>query len=187
MRVTVGRAIIAVICVVLLISILLYLRYTKWGALPYAARQALENGEEFELLSLEPTILRKDGKDAFHRWKILGRMQITNQTARSAIVREFVSGVGYRAPYNCFDPRHAIRVTWKGVTHDFVICFECQQVEWFRGADESKWILINGDPEPPFDSILRRNGIPLAPKDMMTTYETEKDTSGSEGNPADPR
>jgi len=182
MKIIRRNVIIASACSVLIVLLLLYLVYVKWGALPFAARQALENGEEFELLSLEPTSTDRD--DSFHHWKILGTMQINDLATRKAIIEEFVAGVSRNvSAYSCFDPRHGIRVTWKGVTHDFVICFHCQQIEWYHGSHEAKWILITGDPESAFDAILKRAGIPLAPKDMMATEDLENGTQGTDGNP----
>jgi hypothetical protein len=181
MKITRRSVIIASACIVLIVLLLLYLGYIKWGALPFAARQALENGEKFELLSLEPTIQRTNTPDSFHGWKILGRTQIPDQTKRAEIVKEFISGVHHTSPFHCFDPRHGIRVRWKGVNHDFVICFHCRQIEWYCGSNEPKWILITGDPESAFDAILKRARIPLAPKDMMATQGLENSKHETDG------
>src|SRR5215470_6841582 len=93
----------------------------------------LEKGEQFELLSLSPDRPKEKPKDAFHGWEVLGRTTVKNAEARKTLVAAFNKGVednkGIVAA--CFNPRHGIRVTHDGKTADFVICFECYQVQAF--------------------------------------------------------
>ena len=58
----------------------------------------------------------------------------------------------------CFNPRHGIRVTRNEKEADFVICFECAQVEVF-GENYGRFLIANSA-QPLFDSVLRISGIP---------------------------
>ena len=62
---------------------------------------------------------------------------------------------------SCFNPRHGIRVIEKGVTTDFVICFECLQVQVYSGSSTSGFLTMSS-PQPEFDKVLKAAGVPLA-------------------------
>ncbi len=47
----------------------------------------------------------------------------------------------------CFNPRHGLRLQIGGRTIDFLICFECQQVE-AKGFGKISGFLINGEAQP---------------------------------------
>jgi hypothetical protein len=75
-------------------------------------------------------------------------------------VFDFVSGA---YSIECFDPRHGLRVSIDGRTMDFLICFECQQVE-AKGFGKIPGFSINGEAQPVFDAVLRAHRVKLARK-----------------------
>ena len=64
----------------------------------------------------------------------------------------------------CFEPRHGLRVVYDGKTIDFLICFECLQIEIFNGTNLESGVLVSSSPQALFDKLLRDANIPLAPK-----------------------
>jgi hypothetical protein len=52
---------------------------------------------------------------------------------------------------HCFNPRHGLRIMHAGSITDFLICFECQQVQvWSGGQQISRWS-TDSSPQPVFD------------------------------------
>jgi hypothetical protein len=138
----------------------------KDNKIPDELQAILEKAEQFELLSLSPDRPQEKPRDAFHDWKILGKTTVKDAEARQKLVAAFKKGVednkGIAAA--CFNPRHGIRVTHDGKTSDFVICFECYQVQVFVGDKQEKGFLITDSPTSAFDGILKEANIPLAEK-----------------------
>jgi hypothetical protein len=134
--------------------------------IPKDARLALEQADSFELFSLSPDRPEKPLKDGFQGWKILGKTSVKDKEVRKKLVTAFEQGIEQMdgLPAACFNPRHGLRVTRKGKTVDYVVCFECLQVAVCDGEDHKAPLRINASPEPLFDRILRDAGVPLATK-----------------------
>jgi hypothetical protein len=134
--------------------------------MPGELRVALEKATQFELLSLNPEWPEQVPPDSFHGYKILGKTTVNDAVVRKKLVTAFkkaVSESGKGAP-GCFNPRHGIRVTYKGQMVDFVICFECIQVKAYIPDEPVKGFLVRGDPAVTFDDVLREAKLPLAEK-----------------------
>jgi hypothetical protein len=133
--------------------------------IPAEALAALEQAEEFELLSLDPTPGADAPKNAFRGWGILGRVKITDDDTRKRLIEGLKKGVAENDGMvaACFNPRHGICVSKDGKQADFVICFECLQVE-VHVNDHPYQLLTTHSPQPVFDEVLRQTGVPLAPK-----------------------
>lgn len=134
-------------------------------ALPAAARSALENGVPFELYSLHPDRVVLPERDGFHGWQVLGGTTVVDPAMRTELITALADGVGENqgVAAGCFNPRHALRVTEQGVVHDFVICFECYQVQWFQADQRQPGLLVTASPQAAFDRILQAAGVQLAP------------------------
>jgi hypothetical protein len=134
--------------------------------IPEPARTALQEAEQFELLSLDPRRRQEKPTSHFHGWKVLGKTLIADGPTRKKLLLALNKGVkeneGMVAA--CFNPRHGIRVTHQGKTIDFVICFECFQVDMYVAEKKEKGFLTTGSPQPAFDEALRAANIPLAEK-----------------------
>jgi hypothetical protein len=137
--------------------------YLHSRGMPRGAWNALNDADRYELLSLNPLLSKPD----YYGHEILGRTVIHDAATRERLNEAFQSGVrasdgGMMA---CFNPRHGIRVTHKGVSTDFVICFECRQVQVWRGGRKIAFFLVSDSPQPVFDDVLKSAGVPLAPKE----------------------
>ena len=136
------------------------------NVLPPEVNRFLVEGR-FELLSLDPTLLtdkqrrRLKGK-LFHRYRVLGRVEIPKGPQRDHLVQalhEALASAGYGLAY-CFDPRHAIRASVGAKTIDLLICFECYKIS--VRLPESSFVSISESAQPAFDAALKRARIPLA-------------------------
>jgi hypothetical protein len=103
-------------------------------------------------------------EEKFHGYPVLGKLEITDAAKRDEIVAALKDGLarsdGRMA--KCFWPRHAIRVLEKGHSIDYVICFECYQLEIHKGASKSVKP-VTREPQPVFNKFLKEASIPLAP------------------------
>src|SRR5438034_1378613 len=124
----------------------------KENKIPDELQAILEKAEKFELLSLSPEHLQEKPKDGFHGWRILGKTAMKDADARMNLVAAFKKGVAENKGIvaRCFNPRHGIRVTHDGKTADFVICFECYQVQAYVGDKQEKGFLITDSPASAF-------------------------------------
>jgi len=140
--------------------------------IPEDAKVILEHAEQFELLSLRhfhpPAGSSRDwrppvGSDFYH-YEILGRTDIRNAKTRENLVSAFEKGVAENKgdAAMCFNPRHGIHVSGHGKEVDFVICFECLQVQIH--GDVHGGFLVSSSPQPIFDKVLLDAGITLADK-----------------------
>jgi len=132
------------------------------NVIPAPAAAILNQADHFELLSLDPRPQWEPAEGDFHRYKVLGTVVINDAETRKKIVSAFKRAVAENQGIvaACFNPRHGISVTRNGNQEDFVICFECAQVEVF-GEVQGEF-LITGSARALFDSVLRGSGIPLS-------------------------
>lgn len=70
-------------------------------------------------------------EETFHGYPVLGKVEIKEAEKREEIIAALKDGIagsdGTMA--KCFWPRHGIRAVEKGQTIDYVICFECYQLQ----------------------------------------------------------
>jgi hypothetical protein len=134
--------------------------------LPAQARDALTKANRFELFSLDPNQKREKPGEGFHGWEVLGTTAVEDAGIRQKIVAALEKGVqeNQGVAAECFNPRHGIRATRGDQTTDFVICFECLQVEVYVGDKRTNSFLVSRSPQPLFDKILRDAGVPLPAK-----------------------
>ena len=103
-------------------------------------------------------------EEKFHGYPVLGKVEVTDPDRRKEIIAALNEG---RARSNgtmakCFLPRHAIRAVEKGRTVDYVICFECYQLEVHDG-NSKRVKATTRDPQQVFNRHLRQAGVRLAP------------------------
>jgi hypothetical protein len=129
-------------------------RYFK-NKIPATAATILEESDGFELLSLNPNHQQKAANGDFPGYRVLGKVVVTDTETRKRLVSAFQRGVAENQGMvaACFNPRHGIRVTRNGRRADFVICFECAQVQLY--GDVQAAFLISSSPKALFDSVLR--------------------------------
>lgn len=134
------------------------------NSIPMAAKTILEQADEFRLLSLDPRLSRDAAKGAFHGYKILGSTQVRDVGTRGKLVSALEKGIAENGGEiaACFNPRHGIHVTRGKEYADFVICFECDQVEIYgtgRGG-----ALTTSSPQDIFNQVLKDAKVPLSPE-----------------------
>ncbi len=136
------------------------------GEMPPEAEKALQEATEIELLSLHP--YRSKGEpappDSLNGFKILGTTTIKDNATKAKLITEFKAGVTEHNGIveHCFNPRHAIKVSYDGQQYVFVICFECSQVAWSIDSQQKVTFLISGSPQTTFDEILKKSKCTVA-------------------------
>ena len=140
--------------------------WLRWHGMPLSAWRALSAAETYELISLEPDMRTATPSGIrYHNHAVLGSTPITDPATRRRLNDALQAGV--RASDGtvmaCFNPRHGIRVTRGGVVSEFVICFECRQVQVYRG-EVKLYFLTSNSPEKVFDEVLQSANVPLAAK-----------------------
>ncbi len=135
--------------------------------LPVAADQALASADSVVLYSLEPWTENPEAdrnwKGAkFHGYNCLGQLRLTGQQAQTAIA-EFKKAIpkeeGPMAM--CFDPHHALRVVSGHHTYDFLLCFQCAQMEVYEDNKEIADLSASGSPDV-LNGIFKKAGIPIS-------------------------
>ena len=136
------------------------------NAVPAPVMKALQNGDQYELLSLDPDRSSPPAPGNFHRWKVLGRTTVADAATRKRLNDALRAGAreNNNAVALCFNPRHGIRVRQGDSVLDLVICFECLQVEVFEGEQRGASFLTSDSPQSVFDEVLREAGVALADK-----------------------
>lgn len=147
---------------VLAVTALLSTASCYQNKIPTAASTILEQADHFELLSLNPHHHQRPAQGDFHGYRIQGTAVIADPETRKKLISAFRQGVAENQGMiaACFNPRHGIRVTRNGKQVDFVICFECAQVQSYVAVEAQ--FLISSSPKSLFDSVLLRAGISTA-------------------------
>ncbi|MBX3166911.1 MAG: hypothetical protein KF760_05850 [Candidatus Eremiobacteraeota bacterium] len=106
--------------------------------------------------------LRTHPNRYFHRHPIRGQAALANRdtdtllTALARSLRRYSSSDGV---FECFDPRHALRLERNGLVEaDLLICFECAQLYYYgKGRPMHGYLRGGGDT---FEQVARANGLP---------------------------
>jgi hypothetical protein len=71
--------------------------------------------------------------ETFHRYPVLGKVDIESPRDRAAILAAVKRGIAeYKGAENkCFWPRHGVRLSQRGRTIEYLICFECGELDEF--------------------------------------------------------
>jgi hypothetical protein len=99
----------------------------------------------------------------FHDYRIIGQVLVADPVQRrrvAAVVRH--AAQTYTGDTKCiFRPRHAVRLSSGSKTYDFLICFECSQMEVYSGEQFITKLSIGGSPEA-LNRILHAAHIRIA-------------------------
>lgn len=81
------------------------------------------------------------GHGRFHGYPVLGKIQIASEADREQITRALMDGISNSDKEgllpNCFWPRHAIQMVDGGETTEYVICFQCLQIEVYKNNQKT--------------------------------------------------
>jgi hypothetical protein len=134
------------------------------NVLPAPLAAALQNASTVTLFSLDPAITLDElkGFERLRDWVVLGQTDLLDSSDRAAAATAITEAVknwkGGAAM--CFNPRHALRVTTKNHVYDFIVCFECSQMQVYDGRKRVAYLFVSGTQEV-FDRILTTAKIPL--------------------------
>jgi hypothetical protein len=86
----------------------------------------------------EPKPGERPSGEVFHKYPVLGKVDVATPKDRTAILAAIKKGVARGdKEYKCFWPRHGVRLTQAGKTIEYLICFECHQLDEFTDGARS--------------------------------------------------
>ena len=142
-------------------------RATRPSSIPAAALACLRTPQRMTLFSLDPdplARLQQPGAVFFHQFRVLGETPISTPENQRVIANTLDrANRSFGVEYACFNPRHGVRVSGTSGTYDFLICFECAQIEVYAGEQHLKHLIIWESPKA-LDRILTAAHVPLATK-----------------------
>jgi hypothetical protein len=148
--------------------------HLRKAGIPLAPRlDVLESPDQLTLYSIDPRTSKDETRETFHRYPVLGKIEMTDPAQRKEIVEAMQAGIttSELVVMACFEPRHAIRVVKQGQTLDLVICFECRAVDLEPRPIEPRSVPITRAPQKVLDRYLADAGIPLAPSALRAATE----------------
>jgi hypothetical protein len=102
-------------------------------------------------------------KEPFHDCLVLGKTDVASAKDRLAVInavqQAHVESDGTK--FDCFIPRHGIRVRQNGTTIDYVISFDCLQMKKFFD-NRSEKMSITTSARKVLDDYLKKAGMPQA-------------------------
>jgi hypothetical protein len=136
---------------------------------PWYLRSALDEHSAFTLLTLDP--VRETGlppKDMFGPWPVIGVATLARP--QGAALREVLAASVARRWQDypsCFEPRHALRRTVGPAWSQFLVCFECAQMETKLGLGPfvlaRDHVVLSVDRRELFNRLAASYGLPVAP------------------------
>jgi hypothetical protein len=123
--------------------------------LPDAARTDLEKTDQIDVMSLDPAG-GETSKDAFHAYKVLGKVTVKDSAVLKEIAEAVEKGVAEGGPIaKCFEPRHGLHIVYKDKTYDFLICYQCSQIQISTGSPEPETVATSGASKAALDNALK--------------------------------
>ena len=116
--------------------------------LPEEVAKALRSPEKVILYSLEPVEQPSAKDETFHRFKVLGQVELDREQAAVA-GGEFQRAVDAwdQVLAACFEPRQGLRITAGGRTYDLLLCYSCHQLYVYEGDNLLAGIGATGSPD----------------------------------------
>jgi len=137
-------------------------RALKKNKLPANVAEALHAPEKATLYSLEPQKRASPEDKQFYNYKVLGHIDL-DQKQMMIAADEFQSAIagwnGWRA--ECFEPRHALRVTAKNHIYDFILCYQCDQIYVNQDGEFAASLGASGSAKV-LNALFGAAGIPVS-------------------------
>jgi hypothetical protein len=135
-----------------------------------AIENSFEGVNEVELFSIDPSYdVRKDKSvsnslPSLGGYKVIGYSALRDKDSINDLARSLGEGIRNTngAIAMCFAPRHALRFKKDGSEITLIICFQCRNAS-AEGIKNIVWFHTTNSPEPVFDAIFKRAGLPKAP------------------------
>jgi len=126
--------------------------------------------DQMTLFSLDGRKMLKGGSDPtydgehFYRTPVLGKIDVAAAADRRHLMQAMNEGLNDTGAVQakCFWPRHGIRATTDGNTVDYLICFQCCQMQVYSGEQKTTLFTIGNSPQEAFDRFIAAAGLPLA-------------------------
>ena len=139
---------------------------------PALVREALENADAVELLSLFPYPRGVDEElwtergysdgELIDDYAVIGKTTLSPNDRRR-IVQALYDGIddsdGMVAA--CFNPRHGLTMTHQGKRVDVVICYQCLSMQMHLDGEHAANVLTTEAPKRVFNAVLRAAKVPL--------------------------
>jgi hypothetical protein len=132
-------------------------------ALPLAAEEALRESTDITLFSLDPEIHDGSGLPRMRGFCVLGQVAIQGSNRNEVVqaIRQDIAGWEGKMDL-CFYPRHAVRATYNGVSYDFLICYQCSNLQVFDSSDRPPAVIGVSGTGDVFNKILHNAGIAMS-------------------------
>ena len=132
----------------------------------------LKDADEFTLFSINPEPdFQHQSTNTFQNHAILGHFDVTSAETRQKLITALDDGIGedmksippgVAVPLpDCFNPRHGIRAKKGDETVEFLICFECHQIQISSNWGKSWFFTTSSKPASVFNHVLKKAHIPL--------------------------
>ena len=120
--------------------------------------------DQMELVSLNPRPNAQGPK--LCGWTVLGSTVIEDAALRLRLVDEIASASlpSGAIVMDCFEPRHALRISTHGSHYDVIICFACNAVSVYADGDTTQHtgFCITKAPNDSFNQVLSAAGVSSA-------------------------
>ena len=128
--------------------------------------QILATSDSAVLYSLEPWTSPNTAGERLQGFLVRGKTELDHSKTqeattafKDAILAWESSGNNFAAA--CFDPRHALRIVSNEHTYDFLLCYQCLQLEVFEDDESVAWFGVMGSPAV-LNEMLASANIPLS-------------------------
>jgi hypothetical protein len=112
------------------------------------------------LYSLDPNYeAAKTASERFSGWAVLGKVDLSEADAKTALDQLWADVEGGRSMAMCFQPRHGL--TSEGGLQ-IVICFECAQAQFREDGAQTETLAIGSSSLETLNTLLRAQNIPIA-------------------------
>ena len=105
--------------------------------------------------------------DVFEGHGVLGKIPLEGSQAAAAaaefrhtLIWILPSPVISFSAAMCFNPRHGLRIESRGHEYDFLLCYECRQMDIFRDGKQIAHLFIRGSPTA-LNALLTQAHIPI--------------------------
>ncbi len=128
------------------------------GTIPKQAFEALEKSKFFQSYSITPNDY---DKKHLHGHGIRAQINITDKKNLLQITNHLNYSIDKSngATATCFNPHHAIRVKYQGITWDWVICFQCTEALVYKSGYMHPYVVSLTQSSEFFNSITTKYNL----------------------------
>jgi acyl-CoA thioesterase-1 len=116
--------------------------------------------DSMTLYSIKPE--ETSAGDAFYHYVVRNKVDVASPEDRAAIFTAIQQGIdqGYaHGAFGCFEPHHGVRLRRKGKAHDYVLCFECLNVDEFIDGKFARETTMDWTAQALIDKHLKEAGV----------------------------